>query len=43
VKLGREGIEEVIQIKLTTEEEAALQKSAQAVKGLVEDMKKMDI
>ena len=39
VKLGRSGIEEVIQIKLTDEEEAALNKSADAVKELVESMK----
>jgi malate dehydrogenase len=34
-KLGEKGIEEVIQIKLTAEENAALQKSAAAVKELV--------
>jgi len=43
VKLGKEGIEEIIQIKLTPEENAALKKSAEAVKGLVEAMKKLDI
>ena len=42
MKLGRRGIEEVIQIKLTPEEDAALKKSAEAVKGLVEAMKKLD-
>ena len=36
VKLGRNGIEEVIQITLRAEEEAALKKSAAAVKELVE-------
>jgi malate dehydrogenase len=36
VKLGAHGIEEVVQIKLTPEEQAALQKSAAAVKELVE-------
>jgi malate dehydrogenase len=41
VKLGRGGIEEVIQIRLTPEEDAALKKSAEAVKGLVEAMKKL--
>jgi malate dehydrogenase len=41
VKLGRGGIEEVIQIRLTPEEDAALKNSADAVKGLVEAMKKM--
>ena len=34
-KLGAAGIEEIIQIKLTVEESAALQKSAAAVKELV--------
>jgi malate dehydrogenase len=34
-KLGSNGIEEVVQIKLTAEEQAALQKSADAVKELV--------
>jgi malate dehydrogenase len=41
VKLGRSGIEEVIQIKLTDEEQAALNKSADAVKELVESMKQL--
>ncbi len=36
VKLGRNGIEEVIEIALLAEEEAALKKSAAAVKELVE-------
>jgi len=35
VKLGARGVEEIIQIKLTPEENAALQKSAAAVKELV--------
>src|SRR6266567_869885 len=35
VKLGAKGIEEIIQIKLTAEENAALQKSAASVKELV--------
>ena len=35
-KLGARGIEEIIQIKLTAEEQAALEKSAAAVKELVE-------
>ena len=34
-KLGARGLEEIIQIKLTAEEQAALQKSANAVKELV--------
>ncbi|TAM81955.1 MAG: malate dehydrogenase [Acidobacteria bacterium] len=36
VKLGKNGVEEIIQIKLTAEEQAALQKSAEAVKELVQ-------
>jgi malate dehydrogenase len=36
VKLGAQGIEQVVEIKLTAEEYAALQKSAAAVKELVE-------
>ena len=43
VKLGKGGIEQVIEIKLTPEEDAALKKSAEAVKGLVEAMKKLEI
>jgi len=35
VKLGSKGVEEIIQIKLTPEENAALQKSAGSVKELV--------
>jgi malate dehydrogenase len=35
VKLGAKGIEQIIQIKLTSDEQAALQKSADAVKELV--------
>jgi len=35
-KLGSAGIEEIVQIKLTPEEQAALQKSADAVKELVD-------
>jgi malate dehydrogenase len=34
-KLGSKGIEQIIQIKLTAEEQAALNKSADAVKELV--------
>jgi malate dehydrogenase len=34
VKLGAKGIEQIIQIKLTSEEQAALNKSADAVKEL---------
>lgn len=38
VKLGAKGIEEVVEVKLTTEEKKALEKSAAAVKELVEVM-----
>jgi malate dehydrogenase len=41
VKLGRGGMEGVIEIKLTEEEAAALDKSAAAVQGLVETLKKL--
>ena len=36
VKLGAKGIEQIYEIKLTPEEEAALKKSAAAVQELVE-------
>ncbi|MFN8533977.1 MAG: malate dehydrogenase [Dehalococcoidia bacterium] len=36
VKLGKDGVEEIIQLTLTPEEDAALKKSAGAVKELVE-------
>src|SRR2546423_6195267 len=39
VKLGARGVEEIIQIKLTAEEDAALRKSAGAVKELVDVIK----
>ena len=39
VKLGARGIEQIIEIKLTLEEQAALQKSAAGVKELVEVIK----
>jgi malate dehydrogenase len=39
VKLGSRGVEEIIQIKLTPEEDAALKKSAGAVKELVDVIK----
>ncbi len=41
VKLGKGGVEEIIQIKLTAEEEAGLKKSAAAVQELVTAMKTM--
>jgi malate dehydrogenase len=39
VKLGRRGIEEVIQLRLTAEEKAELNKSVDAVKELVKSLK----
>ena len=41
-KLGAQGMEGVIEIKLTDEEKAALDNSAQAVRGLVADLAKLD-
>jgi malate dehydrogenase len=39
VKLGRNGMEQIIEIKLTDEEKAGLDKSAAAVKELVDNLK----
>jgi malate dehydrogenase len=41
VKLGISGIEEIVEITLTEDERAALNKSADAVQGLVDDLKKL--
>ena len=41
VKLGAKGIEEIIEIELTTDEQAALNHSAAAVQELVEVLKKL--
>jgi malate dehydrogenase len=41
VKLGEAGVEEILQIRLTEEEDKALQLSAAAVQGLVDDMKRL--
>ena len=41
VKLGSAGVEEIIEIRLTPEEHEALQKSAQAVQELVDDLKRL--
>ncbi|HEY8021589.1 MAG TPA: malate dehydrogenase, partial [Thermoanaerobaculia bacterium] len=38
-KLGRGGVEEVVQLSLTTEEKGALARSADAVKSLVQSLK----
>ncbi|MFP4476931.1 MAG: malate dehydrogenase [Desulfatibacillaceae bacterium] len=42
VKLGKDGIEKVIEIKLTPEEDADLKKSAEAVQGLVDAMANLE-
>jgi malate/lactate dehydrogenase len=39
VKLGARGVEQIIEIKLTPEEDAALRKSAAAVKELTDVIK----
>ena len=39
VKLGARGVEQIIEIKLTPEEDAALKKSAAAVKELTDVIK----
>jgi malate dehydrogenase len=41
VKLGAGGVEEIIQIELTDSEQQALEKSASAVRELVDDMKRL--
>jgi malate dehydrogenase len=41
VKLGSSGVEEIIEIRLTGEENEALQRSAKAVQGLVDDLKRL--
>jgi len=41
VKLGAKGVEEIIEIKLTEEEEKALRNSADAVQGLVDAMARL--
>jgi malate dehydrogenase len=41
VKLGSEGVEQIIEIKLNEDEKKALQSSAEAVRKLVEDMKRL--
>ncbi len=41
VKLGAGGVEDIIEITLTEEEKAALMKSADAVQGLKDDLKKL--
>ena len=40
IKLGAQGVEQIIQIQLTAEEKAALDRSAASVRELVEIMRK---
>jgi len=42
VKLGAKGVEQIIEVKLTEEEKKGLEHSANAVRGLVEDMKRLE-
>lgn len=42
VILGKNGVEKIIEIKLTAEEKAALDKSAEAVEGLKADLKRLN-
>jgi len=42
VKLGANGVEQIIEIRLTEEEKAALAHSVDAVQGLKEILKKMN-
>jgi len=41
-RLGAKGVEEIVSIELTEEEQAALQKSAASVRELVEALKGFD-
>ena len=41
VKLGREGVRQIIELSLTAEESAALKKSAAAVQDLVDAMARL--
>lgn len=43
IKLGASGVEEIIEIKLTDEEQAALHRSADAVRELVEKINKINV
>jgi malate dehydrogenase len=42
VILGKNGVEKIIEIKLTADEKAALDKSAEAVEGLKADLKRLN-
>ena len=42
VKLGKNGVEEILEITLTQEEQEALNRSGEAVRRLVEDMKRLN-
>ena len=40
--IGEKGVERIVELELTAEEKAALFKSAEAVKGLIEACKKLE-
>ncbi len=42
IKLGARGVEQILEIKLTSDERQALRKSAGAVRGLVRDMDRLE-
>jgi len=41
VKLGKNGVEQIVEITLTEDEKSALMKSATAVQGLKDDLAKL--
>jgi len=43
VVIGRNGVEKIIEVKLTAAEQAAFDKSCDAVRGLIEDFKKLGV
>jgi malate dehydrogenase len=42
VVIGEKGVERIVELELTADEKAALNKSAEAVKGLIDACKKLD-
>ena len=43
VVIGRNGVEKIIEVAFTAAEKAAFDKSCDAVKGLIEDFKKLGV
>jgi malate dehydrogenase len=43
VVIGKNGVEKIIEVKLDATEQAAFDKSCSAVKGLIEDFKKLGV